>query len=691
MPIVIPGTATGTESLILDGLDLSQGEGGAIRLDMFNPPLFRKRYEWVEGADSDGALLARDPLVSVGDATVRVAIPGVSRDDANTTVASIVAKLEEAEQHAAGIPLLWTPSDGTVTGTCYVLSGEVTEFPADWESGYMSNQPLITFTLSCAPGWYTDPVIYTGSATAGPLVTLELADVPGDVPSPGTLTITDASSQNRRTVEWGAEHRHYNPASPWSLVLDSDSLVTSGFAGTQTTLAGAYDPGASGNSIISSVVATAPQAVCGTGAQPHIGTFRVDARLNTGPGGWTNVYVRLAWRVGDGPYTTNDPVGPLTSSVQEFIERGLGTITVPEATTGTQSWDGRIEAWRSDGADTVMVDYLKLIPTEAGYGKLRASYSYTPGVISASDAFTGMAAAAALNARTPDVGAAWATSGATTDFAGETVAGVAVPGASGAPRVVRSTTADSGFRYGVLGGNMTDMEVAALTYHGGTGVITAVVARWVDASNHLRFQWVAPATGSVVGTPGTLQIVKVVAGVETVIGSTSGYPASASYYTLRVIVFSSGRAIGLAESPFGATGYVVEATDTALAGAGTLASGKPGIADKNNSGAARTRSYDDVVVSVPATEPVILYSARALKIHHNNAERESSAGGTWGRPQSYRGSRFWVRPAGDADRTTRVAVKASRNDLDSTEDANLTDQITLAVEVTPRYAVLPRP
>lgn len=41
-------------------------------------------------------------------------------------------------------------------------------------------------------------------------------------------------------------------------------------------------------------------------------------------------------------------------------------------------------------------------------------------------------------------------------------------------------------------------------------------------------------------------------------------------------------------------------------------------------------------------------------------------------------NRFWVNPAGDQNRTTRVAVKASRNNLDAAEDANLTDQIALA-------------
>src|SRR3954451_333745 len=125
MPFVIPSAASGTESLVLDGLDLAQGNGGAIMLDQFQPPLFRKRPEWIEAADSNGAILARDPLESVGEATVRVAVVGASRDDAQNTIGSIVAKLEEADRNPGGIPLVWTPSDSTVSGTAYVLTGEV--------------------------------------------------------------------------------------------------------------------------------------------------------------------------------------------------------------------------------------------------------------------------------------------------------------------------------------------------------------------------------------------------------------------------------------------------------------------------------------------------------------------------------------------------------------------------------------
>jgi len=105
---------------------------------------------------------------------------------------------------------------------------------------------------------------------------------------------------------------------------------------------------------------------------------------------------------------------------------------------------------------------------------------------------------------------------------------------------------------------------------------------------------------------------------------------------------------------------------------------------------ASARKYDDVVVAVPASESIALYSGRKIEIRHDSCERESIGGGTWGRPQSYRGSRFYVPPAGTDARTTRVAVKASRADLASSADDNLTDQILLTAVITPRCSVVPR-
>jgi hypothetical protein len=476
-------------------------------------------------------------------------------------------------------------------------------------------------------------------------------------------------------VEWGAEYLHHNPASPTTLVLDSDSLVTSGFSGTQTTLAGAYDPGAAGNSIISTLVYTSVQAVCGTGVQSHIGTFRVKARINTGPGGCIGLSTRFAWRVGDGSYTTNTPVTGLTDLTQEYLELDLGLITIPEASTGTQAWDGRVEMWTTNPGDQIYVDYLMLIPVDAGYGKVRASYAYSAGVVSARDEFTGTTAAAGLNGTTAPAGGTWASSGDADDF-------------------LFVNTDGSGGRFAILGtGTFTNVEVGVDMYfdytnatgvppHGGT------IARWTDSSNYLYVA--AEGAADAFGITGSPVVAKVVAGVTTTLASFEFLPET-TWRQVRLVVFASGRGIASMLTTDGVTVAEVDFYDAALATGGTLATGKAGFWDGLTSATrTATRYYDNFYVAVPAAEPVAVYSGRSLKIRHDDTIRESSAGGTWGRPPTYRGSRFYVQPAGDADRTTRVAVKLSRNDLDSAADDNLTDQLTLTATVTPRYSVVPR-
>ena len=319
-------------------------------------------------------------------------------------------------------------------------------------------------------------------------------------------------------------------------------------------------------------------------------------------------------------------------------------------------------------------DYLILIPVEAGYGKARGTYAHQPGVRVGSDDFTSTTAGGVLNARTAPVGGTWAVSGAATDLV--------FSDAFGGEQITRSAT---GIRYAILGtSTYTNVEVVATAERDGppgASVSQGVIARWTDANNYVRAA-LSESTGFV-GTTSTLSVTQVVAGVATVLGTTT-VPTSTTGQ-LSLVAFTSGRVI--AQST-GHSTYTVDVISVDVATGGTLATGKAGIYD---TGAATvTRYYDAFSVVTPPSEPIALYSGRSLEIRHDSTERESSGGDTWGRPASYRGTRLWINPAGDQSRTTRVAVKASRNDLDSAEDANLTDQIALTVEVVPRFNWLPR-
>jgi hypothetical protein len=332
------------------------------------------------------------------------------------------------------------------------------------------------------------------------------------------------------------------------------------------------------------------------------------------------------------------------------------------------------------------VDYLMLIPVEAGYGKATADYAHSPGVIVARDSFAGLGSGTGLSGRTPDVGAAWVSAGVATDFVGSTTTETTTT----QPRVTRTTAVvEVTPRLAVFGSAMTNQEVAANAYIGGSFEGEArsqgVVARYVDSSNYLQLQWRMHTDGSK-----HVEIVRTLAGVATTLVSVP-LTGLSLIRSLRLLVFTSGRAVGTVTTSAGST-TTVETTDSSLATAGALASGKAGLSDQNNAaGLGSARKYDDVFISTPAAEPIVLYPGRQLDIRSDSTIRESSDGTQWGRPPSYRGSRFRVSPAGDRDRVTRTVVLAHRNNLDAGgEWTPLTDSLTLAATFSPRCSIVPR-
>lgn len=662
------------EQLVLDGLALNDVTN--YRLQSFDAPPPTKRYEWAQGGDADGAALVRDPLFENREIQARIRITQRSTMDlALAAVGAIVDKLEEAEQQPVGLDLVWAPADGTKSVTFKVLSGEVTGLPVTMDgddAGWFKRSPVVTLTLTCKPFGYGTEVVGSSTSSATPFVTVTVASVTGDVPAEGRLIVTDAATQSRRYLEWGLEQRYYDPAT--SLLIDSDNMVVTGFAGAQTTRSGAYDPNAAGNNVIRASVFDVPTGVCGTGNQSHIGTFRVKARVFMGQ---PTTMFRFAWKDGESPYSTNRWVTPPMASA--FAEIDLGLISIPVKAAGTQRWTGRVEAMTQIGVtDTVDVDYLVLVPAGEGYGR-----SSTPvntaiaGTLRGQDSFT--SAAGALNARVAPAGGTWATSGAATDFAG------------GTNDMVRTTISDASPRLAVLGStNYTDMQVGVdFLFSGGAGqnAELGVIARFVDSSNYLfaRFR--------VTTTQNFLEIGKVIAGATTIIGVLS--PSSplweSVYWRIYLSVTAGGQAVAeIFTGPGGALVDHVTATDSVLATGGTLASGKPGIRDMNPPADALTRSYDNFHFFELNPEGLVLAPGQSAEIRSDSVIQEDPTGVYWGDSPAYRGSRFIVPPAGATGRTSRILVKAHRFNIESGDAVNVTDNLTVQVAYTPRYLVVPR-
>lgn len=667
------------EGVVLNGLDLNDGTNYTV--ESFTVPPAKKRPEWITGGDSNGARLAREALYENRTVTCRVRVEQkATMDLALAAVGALTDKLQEAEK--GGVDLVWTPADSTKSGALEVLMAEVDSLPVvvqGDDAGWYVKSPVAEVTLTCRPGIRGAEVVGTPASSTDPLVTVELTGVTGDLPADGRLIVTDNATQSRRHVEWGLESLHYPTSSPPSLLIDSDGLVTTGFAGTGTTRSGAYDPGAAGNSVIQATLATQPVAVCGTGNLSHVGTFRVKARVYAVATLPEQVWVRLAWSEGDGPYRANPYVTPPV--INGWAEVDLGLIIVPAKVLGTQRWTGRIEASTTAVGTTIDIDVLELIPAGEGYGVARGEYAYKPGVLVARDEFTGTIAGGGLNTRVAPLGGTWATAGAATDLVFSDL--------GGGETVIRSTTSDAGAgRLAVLGAtDYTNVEVGVDFFlNAATGApTTRVLLRYTDANNYAYAQ----VQHEPAGYSSALSLLVVVAGVTTALGGVVCPDARLAWHTLRVVASASGQCYAQVIKA-GAVVATVSGQSSVLATAGALATGKPGFADLHAITGAVDRLYDNFYAATPAAEPIAVYSGQSLEVRSDSAIREDSTGTYWGPAPSYRGSRFTVPPAGAGARKVRVAVKARRNDVAVAADDNIADSLTVQANYSPRWLTVPR-
>lgn len=206
-----------------------------------------------------------------------------------------------------------------------------------------------------------------------------------------------------------------------------------------------------------------------------------------------------------------------------------------------------------------------------------------------------------------------------------------------------------------------------------------LVLRYVDDNNNL---WV------VAESTGLVTVTKRIASTNTVLASATGSPYTATsvpYHTLRARVSAAGRfavwQVPQGTETFGAP--LIAGSDSALATGGTLASGKSGFMDFNDSVSAFERDYDNFWAASTAQDAAI-FPSQSLEIRHNLARREDVGGTLWVEPSSYEGDYLRVPPAGAEARTLRVIVKMSRNAPGEGPDGGI-DDISARLFVTPRY------
>jgi hypothetical protein len=670
-----------TEGLVLNGLNLQTGAFCVEALDM-TPPA--KRPEWAQAADADGAQLVRTPLFDNRTVTARIRVaPQANENTALEKVGEVVDMLQEAEQNPGGIPLEWTPANSTKTITFYVLTAAVTSIPIvvdGADAGWLQAAPVMVVAFTCKPFGYGAEVEAAAAKsieTGLSIVVLTVPTVAGDVPAEGRLVIKDTAKIGRRYVEWGLENRYYNAAT--ALILDSEDMTPVGGAqSTALNSGGAYKRAGATKGTIQTTLVPEPTICANTGVLKHIGTYRVKARIcpTFGEGGETQkLHLRLAWQDGEGPLRANPWATPTT--VFAFCEADLGTITITPALTGTQKWFGQIEAYSENAParDTLHIDYLVFIPVLEGYGKARAPAVTAAGTVVAFDNFTTGTLSGNLNARTPPVGAAWATSGATTDW---TVA---------AGEIARSTK-DTEARFGVIGSAIGNSGITATwTYPRQSEAVMGVILRWTNKENY------AFLTAEGVGLHSMrFKLGVVVANVTTVLAESLVTGAAGSLGTTLTGLFTATLDGALVATGTAATGkqFSLSGSSTAIATGGALASGKAGIYDRNPVTLAKNRTFTSISVETLPSIPYCIQSERTMEARSEDTIAADSTGTYYGPVPIYRGSRFYVPQDGEANRTSRIIVKADRNDLEASDEQTIADAFTAQVFATPRYHVIPR-
>jgi hypothetical protein len=664
------------EGLTLDGLNVNDLAATAPHLELEIPPTFpapKPRRNLVSGADSDGAVPSdREDHYDLTEHTLKVrASKCTTADQAFDLHGQIVDFLARARRTQGGLPLVWTPGNGTRSFTKYVVAGDLTEMPLDLESGYLAGQPVFTYTLLCRPFGYGAEQLIADVTSSNPLVTVELADVPGDVRAEGRMVVTDTANKNRRNLEWGLEQIHYDPGAPAPLLIDSDALTTAGFNGTLVSRIGSY-----GNKVVKGVPAPAPTSLCAIDGD-HVGRFRLRL-LVTAP-------TRVSWRVVYGPADGQARANPWVSTPGDT---GVFDIDLGLLTLSGHAWRGRVEFMHTGAAvSDAAIDLALLIPADEGYGHARAGLSYEPVVPSTVDSFN--SGSGVLNGKSPTAGPPWVTvssgGGPELNYTSTSAPGF---GDLRGHQVAALLGPDDGSERAALMGSATgsaaEVGVEAL------GERAGVVARFTDFNNML-FAGILDATPTSI----TIAIWMRVAGVETTLtylglGRTL---APTGVLSIRLLVYPSGTAYLFANGFAGlsSTGVMaplppmaLTAWSAQLATGGALATGKLGIYAFSNPG-----YFDNFYTASPGVEPTVLRPGRRAEIRHDGALLETPAGSTYTPQARYRGARMLIPPAAAEGLTSRLAVRATQHDP-GTAVVSHADQVRVQVYARPRYLAFPR-
>lgn len=689
----------------LNGSSLNLNDDVLFRLEEMTMTFGGKRYQWAQGADSDGAVLADRPRFENGTVELRVRVKeGSSMSLALSRLGLIVERLEEASRLKRGIKLSWTPADGLNTNVLRVLAGDVTGMPivpGGQDSGWFRASPIITIRLTCEPFIYGDPVSLGTDTSTDPYIeaTIESSGIAGDAPAEVTVVIADDASEDRRFVELGVG-RLEEAGGNSPVLVDADELDTSGYRGALSTHDGVTTVSAAtwGWSSLCAIRSSTP-------ANPYtyVGTYRVKARMaaTDASSGARQRLVRLAWSANSGPLRRNDPA--ILTEGGEWWELDLGLITVPDQDLGDPLFFGVIEIFTDVLEETFDLHYLTFIPAEQFAVISSDVEPAVPAVVGydivhTSDTTSG----GTLNDRVFGAGT-WASDGVSAATDWEAVLSTKAHGIQFA----------RGLSYGAQGnqfawstfqtsaGSIADTDVSALTFMNvvSEGAGTAefgVAARFqpgvMGIGDHVGC-WLGRSSG---GTGGTayLRLTETVAASQTILATRDLPDVDVTVpHRLRLIVYETGHVIGLLYQYTGSGANEsllarVDAFDpTTLGTGGAIDEGYAGVLDRGSGAGTIDRAWGEFSFGHPGPEQLVINSGGSIVIGSYDCLREDSSGTFWGPPPKYQGARPTLHHAGAAEARNRVVAKARRQDSLTSPDAGTADSTTMEIIYTPRYLV----
>lgn len=505
----------------------------------------------------------------------------------------------------------------------------------------------------------------------GPIDSFVVSGVTGQVNAWPDFTLYEASGATVNHVELGVLNEYVAASAP-AILLQAVTQITA-LGGSSNTRASSYS-----TNILRAALATTPVAVGEATGQNNKGGWKVRARIYPSA---TTVRVRLAWRVGSGPYA-HEPWRTVPGSAA-WYDVDLGSVTIPEISVGTHSVTFRLEAMSTSGSPTVDLDVFEILPTDS-YLKLRGASSLdTPtSAIVAMDDFSTQTSGA-VTGKTPLLAPSgnWSGAGDADDFQVNTTA----------QNIYRDALSDSALNNGrylrcgsgtlALTAISCDVSLQA-SYPDYPSGRYGVFLRYTDTSNWLM---------AVICDVGTFKLIKRVAGTETVLGTyqdDSTIPFAAGGVIAAAVDATGNVLASVSRSGNSIAGLSVSA-DSTLATAGALASGGYGIYDATTAAYGDTRTYDNFNVftgssSATISNPVIL-SGGAVEVTNNKAVTRNAGATAWADTPVREGNYPVLPPATRNSSKSLVVVKARRNDVDSAyTDTNLTDKLLLTASVTPR-------